>query len=60
MEDRVTYEQNIRELFRDRDLQSMSFAFALSSYDGVRANAEAIYETLATARHRRVRPIPVS
>jgi len=27
--DRVTYEQNIRRLFRDRDIQSMSFAFHL-------------------------------
>ena len=47
MEDRVTYEQNIRRLFRDRDIQSMSFAFDLSSYDDVRTNAEAIYERLA-------------
>jgi hypothetical protein len=47
MGDRVTYEQNIRQLFRDRDIQSMSFAFDLSSYDDVRANAEAIYERLA-------------
>jgi hypothetical protein len=44
---RLTYEQNIRPLFRDRDIQSMSFAFDLSSYDDVRANAEAIYEKLA-------------
>ena len=44
---RVTYEKNIRLLFRDRDIQSMSFAFDLSSYDDVRANAEAIYEKLA-------------
>jgi hypothetical protein len=47
MGDRVTYEQHIRQLFRDRDIQSMSFAFDLSSYDDVRANAEAIYERLA-------------
>jgi hypothetical protein len=47
MGDQVTYEQNIRQLFRDRDIQSMSFAFDLSSYDDVRANAEAIYEKLA-------------
>src|SRR5262249_23628462 len=43
----VTYEQNIRPLFRERDIQSMSFAFDLSSYNDVRANAEAIYERLA-------------
>src|SRR5262249_33066478 len=47
MGDGVRYEQDIRKLFRDRDIQSMSFAFDLSSYDDVRANAEAIYEKLA-------------
>jgi hypothetical protein len=47
MGDRVTYEQGIRPLFRDRDIRSMSFAFDLSSYDDTRANAEAIYEKLA-------------
>jgi hypothetical protein len=47
MADRVSYERDIRPLFRDRDIQSMSFAFDLSSYDDVRANAEAIYERLA-------------
>jgi hypothetical protein len=47
MEDRVTCEQNIRQLFRDRDIESMSFAFDLASCDDVRANAEAIYEKLA-------------
>jgi hypothetical protein len=47
MGDGVTYGQDIRPLFRDRDIQSMSFAFDLSSYDDVRANAEAIYERLA-------------
>ena len=47
MPDRVTYKQHICELFRDRDIRAMSFAFDLSSYDDVRANAEAIYEKLA-------------
>jgi hypothetical protein len=47
MGDRVTYEQDVRPLFRDRDIQSMSFAFDLSSYDDVRAHAEAIYQRLA-------------
>jgi hypothetical protein len=45
--ERVTYAEDIRRLFRDRDIQSMSFAFDLSSYDDVRANAEAIYEKVA-------------
>ena len=44
---RVRYEQDIRPLFRDRDIHSMSFAFDLSSYDDVRANAEAIHQKLA-------------
>ncbi|HEX6703109.1 MAG TPA: ferritin-like protein [Gaiellaceae bacterium] len=48
MGDGITYEQNIRQLFRDRDIQSMKFAFDLSSYDDVRANAEAIYKRLAS------------
>jgi hypothetical protein len=43
----VTYAQDIRPLFRDRDIRSMSFAFDLSSYDDVRANAEAIYDRVA-------------
>jgi hypothetical protein len=47
MEDGISYEQNIRQLFRDRDIQSMKFVFDLSSYDDVRANAEAIYARLA-------------
>jgi hypothetical protein len=47
MGDQPTYAQDIRPLFRDRDIQSMSFAFDLSSYDDVRANAEGIYARLA-------------
>jgi hypothetical protein len=48
VEDQPTFARDIRPLFRDRDIASMSFAFDLSSYDGVRANAEAIYERLAS------------
>jgi hypothetical protein len=47
MEREVTFARDIRPLFRDRDIRSMSFAFDLSSYEGVRANAEAIYGRLA-------------
>ena len=47
MEQEVTYAQQVRPLFRNRDIQSMSFAFDLSSYEDVRANAEAIHERLA-------------
>ena len=46
-QDTVTYARDIRPLFRERDVNSMSFAFDLSSYDDVRANAEDIYERLA-------------
>jgi hypothetical protein len=43
----VTFDQDIRPLFRDRDVKSMSFAFDLSSYEDVRTNAEEIYARLA-------------
>jgi hypothetical protein len=42
--------ENIRPLFRDRDVKSMEFAFDLSSYEDVRSNGEAIYEQLAAGR----------
>ena len=42
-----TFAGEIRPLFRDRDIQSMSFAFDLSSYEAVRAHAEGIYARLA-------------
>jgi hypothetical protein len=47
MAEQVSYERDIRPLFRDRDVNSMSFAFDLASYDDVRGNAQAIYERLA-------------
>jgi hypothetical protein len=47
MEADLSYARDIRPLFRDRDVRSMSFAFDLSSYDDVRENAEAIYGRLA-------------
>jgi hypothetical protein len=46
VEQEPTYARDIRPLFRERDITSMSFAFDLSSYEDVRANAEAIYEKL--------------
>jgi hypothetical protein len=42
----VSFEQDIRPLFRDRDIGSMTFAFDLGSYEDVRDNAEAIYGRL--------------
>jgi hypothetical protein len=47
MDQDVAFAQDIRPLFSDRDVSSMSASFDLSSYDDVRANAEAIYERLA-------------
>jgi hypothetical protein len=41
------FEQNIRPLFRERDRQSMEFAFDLWDCDDVRENAQAILERLA-------------
>jgi hypothetical protein len=35
--------QDIRPLFRERDIRSMASTFDLSAYDQVRANAERIY-----------------
>ena len=46
MAQEVTFATDIRPLFRDRDVSSMSSTFDLSSYDDVRANAEAIYDQL--------------
>jgi hypothetical protein len=45
--DAVSYARDIRPLFREDDVEAMSFAFALSSYDDVRANADEIYARLA-------------
>jgi hypothetical protein len=47
-QDAVSFARDIRPLFRDGDVSTMSFAFDLSSYEDVRANAEAIYQRLAT------------
>jgi hypothetical protein len=43
----VSFERDIRPLFREGDVESMSSVFDLSSYQDVRANADAIYERLA-------------
>jgi hypothetical protein len=42
----VSFGQHIKPLFRERDRQSMRFAFDLWSYDDVREHADAIYEQL--------------
>jgi hypothetical protein len=43
----VSFERDIRPLFRSKDIEAMSAAFDLSSYEDVRTNAERIYERLA-------------
>jgi hypothetical protein len=43
----VGFERDIRPLFRDKDVQSMSSAFDLSSYDDVRGNADKILAAVA-------------
>ena len=42
-----TFAADNRPLFRDSDIEEMSWSFDLASYDEVRANAEAIYERLS-------------
>jgi hypothetical protein len=43
----VGFASDIRPLFREQDVSSMSAAFDLSSYEDVLTNAEAIYQRLA-------------
>jgi hypothetical protein len=45
--DGVAFERDIRPLFRDKDVQSMSAAFDLSSDEDVRANADKILAAVA-------------
>jgi CDGSH-type Zn-finger protein/truncated hemoglobin YjbI len=40
----VVFDQHVKPLFRERDRNSMKFAFDLWSYDDVRKNAQAILE----------------
>jgi hypothetical protein len=42
-----SFERDIKPLFRSKDVESMSGAFDLSSYEDVRTNADRIYERLA-------------
>jgi hypothetical protein len=41
------FERDIRPLFRQEDVDAMSFAFDLASYEDVQTNAEDIYQRLA-------------
>ena len=42
----TSYQADIRPLFTQRDIQAMSKAFDLASYDDVRANAAAIFDRI--------------
>jgi hypothetical protein len=42
-----SFERDIRPLFRADDVEAMSFAFDLSSYNDVREHAEEIHARLA-------------
>lgn len=42
----ISFEQDIKPLFRERDRDSMKWAFDLSSYADVAANADAILARL--------------
>ena len=42
-----SFERDIRPLFREEDVETMEFAFDLSSYDDVREYAEDIYQRVA-------------
>jgi hypothetical protein len=42
-----SFARDIRGLFRDSDVEEMTFAFDLSQYADVKANADGIYERLA-------------
>ena len=44
---RLGFERDIRPLFRSEDVDAMSFAFDLASYEDVRTNADGIYRPLA-------------
>ncbi len=43
----VSYETDIKPLFRDKDRERMEFAFDLWSYEDVKDNAEIILERLS-------------
>jgi hypothetical protein len=50
------FASDIRPLFRDKDIQSMRFAFDLSSYDDVKANARGIYNAVSVVSSGFVMP----
>jgi len=45
-EEPISFEENVKPLFRERDRQSMTWAFDLWSHDDVARNADAILDRL--------------
>jgi hypothetical protein len=45
-DERISFEQHIKPLFRDHDRQSMEWAFDLWSHNDVASNSDAILERL--------------
>lgn len=43
----ASFASDIRPLFRENDVQEMTFAFDLSNFDDVKNNADAIYGRLS-------------
>jgi hypothetical protein len=43
----ATFARDIRPLFREQDVEEMRYAFDLSAFEDVKANAEAIYRRVA-------------
>jgi hypothetical protein len=43
----MSFESDIRPLFRDQDVEEMSWAFDLSAYEDASEHAEDIYERLS-------------
>jgi hypothetical protein len=48
MAQQVGFESDIRPLFREKDVQSMSAKFDLSSYDDVKSSAQPILAAVAS------------
>jgi hypothetical protein len=42
----ISFQEDIRPFFTERDIQAMSKAFNLASYDDVKANAAIIYDRI--------------
>jgi hypothetical protein len=43
----LSFDRDIRPLFRDEDVEAMRYAFDLSHHEDVKANADGIYERMA-------------